>query len=220
MKKYYAVKSGRQPGIYQTWADCQRQVTGFSGAQFKSFVTLAQAQAFLESDGTKSTASTSAPTPIIQLYTDGGTRNTGNVHGGHVNATDKAAWAYLIVTPAQRYSDSQGCLGATNNQMELLALLQGLKQLINLNLQYEAILVTMDSRYVLNAINKHWLQNWQRRGWKKADGQPVLNVQLWQAFVKLLPTFPRIQFVWTKGHADNAGNVFVDRLLNKTMDDM
>lgn len=46
-KKYYAVKAGRQVGIYQTWADCQKQVTGYSGAIFKSFSTLEEAEAFI-----------------------------------------------------------------------------------------------------------------------------------------------------------------------------
>ncbi len=46
-KKYYAVKVGRQVGIYQTWADCQKQVTGYSGAIFKSFSTLEEAEAFI-----------------------------------------------------------------------------------------------------------------------------------------------------------------------------
>lgn len=48
-KKYYAVKVGRQVGIYQTWADCQKQVTGYSGAIFKSFSTLEEAEDFIGS---------------------------------------------------------------------------------------------------------------------------------------------------------------------------
>ena len=46
---YYAVLAGRQPGIYRTWAECQRQVTGFKGAKFKGFVTLPEAEAFMNS---------------------------------------------------------------------------------------------------------------------------------------------------------------------------
>lgn len=47
-KKFYAVKQGRQPGIYTTWAECQRQTTGFKGAKFKGFVTRAEAQAYMD----------------------------------------------------------------------------------------------------------------------------------------------------------------------------
>ena len=46
-KKYYAVKAGRQVGIYKTWADCQKQVQGYSGAVFKSFSTVEEAEAFI-----------------------------------------------------------------------------------------------------------------------------------------------------------------------------
>lgn len=56
MAKFYAVKSGRQPGIYHTWNDCERQVKGFQGARYKSFKTLEDAQKFIGTslDGTKS----------------------------------------------------------------------------------------------------------------------------------------------------------------------
>ena len=45
-KKYYAVKKGRKTGVFDTWGECQKQVTGFSGAEFKSFGTLEEARAF------------------------------------------------------------------------------------------------------------------------------------------------------------------------------
>lgn len=46
-KKYYAVKKGRQTGIFETWSECQRQVIGFAGASFKSFPSIEEAEAFL-----------------------------------------------------------------------------------------------------------------------------------------------------------------------------
>ncbi len=49
-KKYYAVKSGKKPGIYQTWSECEEQVKGFSGASYKSFSTLAEAEQYLNTD--------------------------------------------------------------------------------------------------------------------------------------------------------------------------
>ena len=47
--KYYAVRKGRVPGIYRTWSECQKQVTGYPGAVFKGFVTEEEAQSFLHS---------------------------------------------------------------------------------------------------------------------------------------------------------------------------
>ena len=49
--KYYAVKNGRNPGIYTSWAECQAQTTGFSGATFKSFKTKAEAEEFMKKGG-------------------------------------------------------------------------------------------------------------------------------------------------------------------------
>ena len=49
-KKYYAVRVGKTPGIYFTWADCSAQVTGFKGDKFKSFETIEEAQAFINDE--------------------------------------------------------------------------------------------------------------------------------------------------------------------------
>ena len=51
MAKWYAVRKGNNPGIYATWADCERQVKGFSGAEFKSFQTEAEALAYMGDSG-------------------------------------------------------------------------------------------------------------------------------------------------------------------------
>ena len=45
-KKYYSVKAGKKPGVYLTWEECKNQVDGFSGAVYKSFPTLAEAEEF------------------------------------------------------------------------------------------------------------------------------------------------------------------------------
>ena len=50
-KKYYAVRQGRVPGVYTTWADCEKQVKGFGGAIYKSFPTESEARVFVEDLG-------------------------------------------------------------------------------------------------------------------------------------------------------------------------
>ncbi len=74
-KNYYAVKSGHKPGIYRTWAECERQVKGFSGATYKGFVNLHEAQEFMGTS-TQVAAPPTAPTPAtttadIIAYVDG-----------------------------------------------------------------------------------------------------------------------------------------------------
>ncbi|POD89076.1 Ribonuclease H [Lactiplantibacillus plantarum subsp. plantarum] len=82
--------------------------------------------------------SSARPTPApvdaaITVYTDGGSRNTGNVAGQHVHHDDKAAWAYRIELPDQLVTDSAGEWGATNIVMEIMAFLRALEQLENYN---------------------------------------------------------------------------------------
>ena len=47
-KKFYAVKNGKTPGIYETWDECKENVSGFPGAEYKSFKTLEEAKEFME----------------------------------------------------------------------------------------------------------------------------------------------------------------------------
>lgn len=155
----------------------------------------------------------------ILIYTDGGSRNTGNVKGGQVKASDKAAWAYLIELEDRKISDSKGFLGATNNQMELTAVLEALRQLYRLGLNQEQITLISDSQYVLKGIQE-WLAGWKAKGWQTSNKKPVKNLELWQAMDRALQYFPNIDYRWTKGHAGDSGNEFVDELLNQTMDQL
>lgn len=153
------------------------------------------------------------------IYTDGGSRNTGaSKQGGKVAPTDKAAWAYLIEKNKQKVADGAGGrLGATNNEMEIEALIEAMKKLIELDYQKENLLFCLDSQYVINGVTK-WLSGWKKRGWKRASG-PLLNKELWQEIDSLLKKFPSIEFKWVKGHAGQHGNEYVDKLLNKYMDE-
>lgn len=232
--KYYAVRHGKKPGIYTTWADAKKQIDGYPKAMYKSFPTKKEAEDFVSGKigyskvtsktktsklGTTASTKNNLKDYDIVVYTDGGSRNTGNVAGGHVRNSDKAAWAYLIQMGEHKAADSAGERGATNNKMEITALLSALKKLIEHNLQGQKIIFVLDSRYVLDAINKHWLDGWAKRGWTRTAGE-LVNKELWQEIYKLLPQFKNATFDWTKGHAANAGNIYVDELLNKTMDKM
>ena len=227
LQKYYAVRNGRKPGIYLTWPECQKQVNGFTGARYKSFTSKADAQAFLSGSDSfqkKTTATKNKKVNIsdfdVVIYTDGGSRNHGNVKGGHVLDDDKAAWAYHINNHGQTFEGTGGELGATNNRMEIMALIQSIKRLNELKINQQNAIFVLDSQYVLNAITKNWLNGWKRRGYKKADGTAPKNVELWKELDQLLPTVPKKTFEWTKGHATNIGNNRVDALLNETMDKM
>lgn len=221
-KKYYAVKKGHHPGIYSTWEECQAQVTGFSGAIYKSFPSRTEAEQWLKTaDHQPATKiDETSDDNVIYVFTDGGSRNHGNKRGEHVKQSDKAAWALLIMKNGQKFTSTGGEYGATNNRMELMALRNALYILIKNGKQDDQIIATLDSHYVLDPIMKGWLKGWQRRGWKTSSGTPVANQKLWSQLEQFLPQFSHLRFQWTKGHADNDGNVTVDHLLNQTMDNM
>ncbi|MDO4842155.1 MAG: ribonuclease HI [Phoenicibacter congonensis] len=116
-----------------------------------------------------------------------------------------------------QYTDSEGVLheaelsrgykSTTNNRMELMgvvAILEALKQPCEVS-------ITTDSQYVVNAFEKHWIESWMAKGWKKADKKPVLNSDLWKRLVELRKKH-KVEFKWIKGHAGYEMNERCDQL--------
>lgn len=95
----------------------------------------------------------------------------------------------------------------TNNRMELTAVIKGLEAL---NEPYRVTVVT-DSKYVADAITKGWVFSWKKKGWKKADGKPALNVDLWERLLELYEKHD-VKVNWIKGHAGHPENERCDRL--------
>ena len=136
--------------------------------------------------------------PTITVYTDGAC--SGNPGPG--------GYAAILIDEAGRKKElSQGYRRTTNNRMELLGVISALD---SLKLPC-TVRVHTDSQYIVKAINEHWLQNWVKRGWKKSDKQPVLNVDLWKRLLAALSTHD-VKFEWTKGHAGDPLNERCDEL--------
>ena len=94
----------------------------------------------------------------------------------------------------------------TNNRMELTAAVEGLKALG----EKCDVEVKTDSEYVKNGITK-WVIGWKRNGWLTAAKKPVANRELWEALDEQVSRH-HTQWVWTKGHADDAENNRCDEL--------
>ena len=207
-KKFYAVKRGRKTGLYTVWAECAAQVKGFQGAVYKGFMTEDEARAWLGGADTRTEqpraaaemAVPSAPDADYIIHTDGSClRNPGGAGG----------WAAVIETAATGAVEekSGGAPETTNNRMELTAALMALSAVP----EGARVALYTDSQYLKNAFTKFWLPAWKKRGWKKADGEPVLNQDLW---VQLDAAFAarQVQFHWVKGHAGNPRNERCDVL--------
>ncbi len=102
-----------------------------------------------------------------------------------------------------------GEANTTNNRMELMAAIEGLRALSR---PCEVILTT-DSQYVKQGINQ-WLKGWKRNGWKTASKQEVKNKDLWQALDQECARH-KIEWHWVKGHAGHEGNEKADELANR-----
>lgn len=95
----------------------------------------------------------------------------------------------------------------TNNRMELTAVISALEALKE---PCEAI-VTTDSKYVCDGIEKGWARSWKLHGWIKSDKKPALNSDLWEKLLFLTERH-RVSFVWIKGHQGHPENERCDRL--------
>ncbi|MDL2317438.1 ribonuclease HI [Desulfovibrio sp. OttesenSCG-928-A18] len=116
-------------------------------------------------------------------------------------------WAARLDWKGQVRTLSGGFSLTTNNRMELMAAIMGLESLTR---RCRVELYT-DSRYVRDAVEKGWLKSWKKRGWKKADGKPALNRDLWERFSALLEKH-QVRLHWLAGHAGHAENEEVDLL--------
>ena len=135
----------------------------------------------------------------IIIYTDGASR--GN--------PGKGGYGVVLKFGNRHKELSQGYQHTTNNRMELLAVIAGLRAL-KTN-QYPITIYT-DSQYVVNSVEKKWVFNWVKTGFKDKK-----NADLWMQFLDLYKKF-KIRFVWVKGHADNEWNNRCDMLATGAAD--
>ncbi len=115
-------------------------------------------------------------------------------------------WGTLVDQNGARRELSGGNPLTTNNQMELQAMIEGLKA-VSPGTQVK---IVTDSEYV-NKGATLWIKGWIRNGWKTASKQPVKNKELWQELHALLQQRPH-QIQWVKGHAGHPENERCDEL--------
>ena len=139
----------------------------------------------------------------VNIYTDGACR--GNPGPGGYGA--------ILEYEGNEKELSGGFAETTNNRMELTAAIAGLEIL---KAPCEVTLYS-DSKYLVNALQKGWLNAWIKKGWKKSDGKPVLNTDLWERLLPLLKKH-KVELVWVKGHDGHLYNERCDRLATEAAD--
>jgi ribonuclease HI len=136
----------------------------------------------------------------INIYTDGSSR--GNPGPGGYGA--------VLMYGHHRKELSQGYRRTTNNRMELMAVIAGLKEVKNNKIP---VMIYSDSKYVVRAIEEGWLNNWMRTNFKGGKK----NSDLWKEYFELSKQF-KIKLNWVKGHADNPYNNRCDELATTAAD--
>ncbi|MFH2142061.1 MAG: ribonuclease HI [Bacteroidota bacterium] len=125
--------------------------------------------------------------PKITLYTDGSSR--GNPGPG--------GYGVVLISGPHRKELSKGYKLTTNNRMELLAVISGLEALKIIPCN---VTVYSDSKYVVDAVQKNWLFDWERKMFKKKK-----NMDLWIRFLDVY-RMHNVEFIWVKGHSNNVEN--------------
>lgn len=218
-QKWYAIAEGiGAPCIVDSWDEASKRVTGVTGARHMSFYDKKEAEDWLKNPlypserykskkkGKKSLGKISIKDSLftlnpnlrtVYMYTDGACK--GNPGPG--------GWACILKYNGREKVLSGGEPDTTNNRMEIEAVLQGLmalKEDVNL-------IITTDSKYVIDTIEKGWAKSWKQHMWKKSDGSDAANADLWDDMLCMLEPH-NYKFEWVKGHNDHPENERCDKL--------
>ncbi|MEO1021366.1 MAG: ribonuclease HI [Bacteroidota bacterium] len=135
--------------------------------------------------------------PIVTVYTDGAC--SGNPGPG--------GWGTILISGTHERTLSGGEKQTTNNRMEMQAVIEALNALK----KPCEVHIHSDSALIINAMTKGWIDNWQAKGWKKADKKPVENRDLWEAMLKAMRSHS-VKWVKVKGHSGIELNERADQL--------
>ena len=191
--KYYAVKEGKQPGIYETWAECQKQVYKYPGAVFKAFLSRSEAENYLNAD--------TSPEPLKKnipfAYVDGSYRKEPALYGwgGFIDDLGKV---YIIQGTGNNpaYLKERNIAGEVMGFLQVVhkALALGVKE-INIYFDYAG------------------LENWATGAWKTKTPLSCYYLET----LELLASDIKINFAKVKGHTGITGNEMADYLAKEAV---
>lgn len=232
-KKYYVIWKGAKTGVFDNWAEVQSHTAGRSDAQFMGFPSKADAEAAFAESYTKA---------LVNRSKNGAKSNsTSNVQGKPSKTSSSAITSRKVANDADvniycdgACSPNPGKSGTgvavyqqsiltelwfglyepngTNNTAELNGMLEAFKLAKTFIAQGKRVQVLSDSKYSIDSITK-WAAGWKKKGWKKADGQPIKNPELVQACFSLYQEIKtNVVITHVKGHANIEGNELSDRM--------
>ena len=141
----------------------------------------------------------------VLIYTDGSTmQNPGpGAYGFIAVENDEIVYKY------GEFVDMM-----TNNQAELMATISSIEWFVDKYDSNTNLTIRTDSRYCQMGYNK-WMHHWSKNGWKRKDGESVVNIDLWVKLLNYSYEHPNVKFEWIKGHNGNKHNEMVDEMCKK-----
>lgn len=224
-KNLYIVLRGVRPGIYSSWAGkdgAEDQVKGFPGALYKGFRNPAEAVRWLQGLNFPSDELPRQAAKLLEAE-NADTGLEARIHAAHEQGkvilfTDGACtknpgpggYGAVLLYGNQRKEISGGFRRTTNNRMEMMACIMGLKQLK----RPSQVIIFSDSRYVVEGMSDKKAAKWQAAGWQRGSNQKVENADLWEELLRLC-ALHQVEFFWVRGHAEVRENMRCDMLATR-----
>lgn len=204
LMKYYAIRKGRNTGVFDKWAEVSKHVTGFKGAEFKSFNSLADAEIYLTLEHSILKTQYEKDTTDqdeIHIYTDGACKSNGTYHAV------AGYGVYYGVNDSRNISKKLKGSIQTNNRAELMAVIEAFNSLDSTT---KAVIYT-DSQYVQKGLES-WLSKWKKNHWRTSSGSCVLNQDLWKQLDDSRRRKSLVDVKYVRAHSGILGNEMADRL--------
>ena len=188
--KFYAVKAGRNPGIYLSWDECQKQTKGFSGAIFKSFKERCDAENFIKGTVINESIIIESDKNMLQIFVDGSFRN------------NKYSWAFVVYENGKEIYNDYG-IGTSESANSM----QNVAGELSATMRAANWLLKNGKKAVIN-LDYQGIDSWVTEEWQCKNE----HTKKYANYMK--PLFLNGLFVFNKvkGHSGNIGNERADEL--------
>ncbi len=199
VKKLYAVRKGHKPGIYKSWAECQAQTSGYSGAEFKSFKTLEEAEGYM-SGGVSATVDV-ADHEIVRAYVDGSYDHSIRMYAGGAVILWQGEEIHISES-----NNIEEMATMRNVAGELLGAVRAIEW-------YDEHLEETGAKKLVVYHDYEGIAKWATGAWKAKKKGTQEYVEIFKAYSEKFP----IEFIKVAAHTGDKYNEIADQLAKKAL---